>query len=227
MTRRSRLLAFLLTAAALSAGGCSSDKPANNDMPAPMPFVPPGGSDFLDAGGAQQQVNPAAAKGNLLVDPGGKDGTLVSSAIIVLTPTKKDGKGAGTVKLAALPDGIRLKADLTGLQFLSNYSLYAHVTGDCSADDASSAGPTFNFDGSSLDPPSDKYGGMAELSADVSGNAKGDTKVPGAYIQGPFSLVGRSVVLHASNGDKNNPSYSTGERLACGVVAISAEFAAQ
>ena len=227
MTRRSRLCAFLVAAAALTAVGCSSDKPTNTDMPTPMPFVPPGGSDFLDAGGGGGTVNPAAAKGNLLVDPGGKDGTLVTTAIIVLQPTKKDGKGAGTVKLTAVPDGLRIKADLSGLQFLSNYSLYAHVTGDCSADDASSAGPTFNFDGSSLDPPDAKYGGMAELSADVSGNAKGDTKVPGAYLQGPFSLVGRSVVLHASNGDKNNSLYSTGQRLACGVIAIAAEFASQ
>jgi Cu-Zn family superoxide dismutase len=193
----------------------------------PTPFTPPPGFGSMPEAGAEapNTVNPAAAGGALLVDPGGKDGALVSQAIVTLTPAKSSGKGSGTVRFAALPDGVRVKADVSGLSFLSKYTLYVHVTGDCSADDLSSAGPTFNFDGSSLNPPDPRYGGLVELTADISGNAKAEAKIPGAYIQGPFSMIGRTVVLHAGGADQKNGAGQ--QRVACGTIGVAADFAVQ
>lgn len=220
MRRATRLTMVLLTTAAIACGG---DDPKEPEMSAPIPFTPPP-SPALDAGPTQRPS--LAQNGQLLVDPGGRDGTLVSQAIVTLTPTKKDGKGGGVVRFAATPTGIRLRAELRDLVFLSNYALYVHLTGDCSADDASSAGPPFNFDGSSLDPPDIRYGALGEVAADVSGDAKGDGKVPGAALQGPYSIIGRAVVLHATSGDANKPAYAAGAALACGVVGVAAELSA-
>jgi Cu-Zn family superoxide dismutase len=224
MARANRATAILLTVVAVIASACKGDdKPREKGMPDPFAFTPPPGFGD-DAGGPTRPS--LAASGQLLVDPGGADGTLVSQAVVTLNATK-DGKGGGVVRFGATPTGIRLKAELTGLSFLTNYGLYVHVVGDCSAPDAASAGPTFNFDGSSLDPPDVRYGALGELKAEVSGEAKGEGKVPGAALQGPYSIIGRSVVLHATSSDPNNPIFGAGTRLACGVVGVAAEFAAQ
>ncbi len=221
-----RATAFLLACAALISAGCGDEKSGDKQMPKPFPFTPPNGIGFPEAGASGPKPS-LATKGELLVDPGGRDGTLVTQAVVKLTPVKNNGKGEGTVRFATGPTGVRLKAEVDGLQFLTNYALYVHLTGDCSSDDGSSSGPTFNFDGSSLDPPDDRYGALGEIQADVSGIAKGDGKVPGAYLQGPYSLIGRAVVLHATSGDPNKPVYAAGQRLACGVIGVGAEFASQ
>jgi Cu-Zn family superoxide dismutase len=220
------LTAILLTLGALVTGACSDDEAGKGGMPKPFAFTPPPGFG-VEAGAGPQKAPSLAQDGELLIDPGGADGTLVSQAVVKLTPNKKDGKGSGIVRFAATPTGIRLKAELNGLVFLADYALYVHVTGDCSADDASTAGPPFNFEGSSLDPTDVRYGALGELKADVSGDAKADGKVPGAALQGPFSIIGRAVVLHATSGDANKPVFAAGAPLACGVVGVGADFSAQ
>ena len=54
--------------------------------------------------------------------------------------------GIGT-RVAAVRAGL----DLTGLTYMSKYTVRVHMLGNCSADDGTSAGPGFSFDDSSLE----------------------------------------------------------------------------
>ena len=62
---------------------------------------------------------------------------------------------------------------------------------------------------------------LADVEGDVSGAGKGEQKIVGAAIQGPYSIVGRSVVLHA----KSTTPSSDGARLACGVIGMVGDVA--
>jgi Cu-Zn family superoxide dismutase len=221
MRRATRITAILLGAGVTIAGACSQpEKPTSDDLPSNSFFIPP---PQPPEGGASQRPK-MNTEGTLLVDPGATDLTPVNQAIVTLYPTK-DNKAAGVVRFTATNDGVRVKAELSGLTFLSKYALHVHVVGDCSTPDGSSAGPPFNFDGSSLSPADYRYGGLGELEADVDGKAKGDGRAVGVAIQGPFTIVGRSLAVHATSTDPSKPPGAGGQMLACGVIGIFADAA--
>ncbi|MBX3263513.1 MAG: superoxide dismutase family protein [Labilithrix sp.] len=203
-----------------SAGACKSSEPeeASDPKPPGIPFVPPTFDD--DAGAATPTRD---TDGWLLLDPGAPQPTLVTQAIATLQPTKGN-KAAGTVRLSEMTDGLRIRVAFSGLTFLAKYTVRVHVFGDCSSEDGASAGPAFNFDGSSLSPqnPNAAMGNLGELQADVSGNAKGEGKVDLPALQGAYSIVGRAIVLHGTSNDPANAGVE-GPRLACGVIGIFAD----
>src|SRR2546429_1359464 len=63
-------------------------------------------------------------------------------AVAVLHPTAGS-KVSGTVTFTAEADGVRVRAEITGLT-PGNHGFHIHEFGDCSAADASSAGAPFN-----------------------------------------------------------------------------------
>ena len=65
--------------------------------------------------------------------------------------------------------------------------------------------------------------------SDVSGEAVGETEIFAPALHGPYSIIGRSLVLHAvpDTGGKPPdpsapPSSEDGEVLACGVIGVFA-----
>jgi superoxide dismutase, Cu-Zn family len=220
MGRATRLSAILLTTGMAIAAACSSkgDKAEGDGMPSNSFFLPP--PQPPEASTPQRpKMN---TESTFVVDPGGKELTPITQAVVMLYPTK-DNKAGGVVRLTATNDGVRLKADLNGLTFLSKYQLNVHLAGDCSADGATSAGPPFNFMGSSLEPTDIRYGALGEVEGDVDGRAKGDARIDGVAIQGPFSILGRSVVLHGTPADPTKPAGAAGPSLACGVIGLFAD----
>ena len=66
------------------------------------------------------------------------------------------------------------------------------MRGDCSAPDGKSAGPHFNFQGSSLEPPNDIKritGDLCEVAPDPRGVAQFRSAAPRASLRGPYSIV--------------------------------------
>lgn len=145
------------------------------------------------------------------------------AAVAVLHATEGNDVG-GTVRFTPAAGGLRVNAEVSGLPG-DRHAYHVHLYGDCSADDGTSAGTHFNFLGSSTNPPADIgriTGNLGDLDAGAEGEATHDTLVENASLAGPKSIVGRSVVVHASANDPEQPPIgAAGPRLACGVIGIA------
>jgi Cu-Zn family superoxide dismutase len=129
---------------------------------------------------------------------------------------------SGTVTFKEEADGVKVRAEITGLT-PGNHGFHIHEFGDCSAADAASAGAHFNpthKPHAGPDAPDRHVGDMGNVQADASGKATLE------YVDHQISLtndersaIGRSVVVHAKPDDlKTQPSGDSGARVACGVI---------
>ncbi len=103
------------------------------------------------------------------------------------------------------------------------HGIHLHEKGDCSAPDASSAGPHFNPAGNPHAGPSDaKHHNGDWGNITVGADGKGHLEVTTSMLTvmpGPNSVVGKAVVFHEKADDlKSQPSGDAGGRLGCGVV---------
>lgn len=127
----------------------------------------------------------------------------------------------GTVTFTPAADGTKIVIDLTGLK-PGKHGLHIHEKGDCSAPDASSAGPHFNPGHSHHGGPdtAERHAGdFGNVEADASGKVHVELKDKKMKLTGPASIVGKSVVVHEKEDDlKTDPSGNSGARVACGVI---------
>lgn len=145
------------------------------------------------------------------------------AAVAVLHATEGN-EVSGTVRFTPADDGVQVNAEVSSLPG-DRHAYHVHLYGDCSADDGTSAGTHFNFLGSSTNPPADIdriTGNLGDLDADAEGKATHVSLVENASLTGPKSIIGRSVVIHASANDPDQPPIGgAGPRLACGVIGIA------
>ncbi len=169
-------------------------------------------------------AGPAAAQ-SLMLDPGADDPAPVTAAVARLHPTAGN-EAQGTVRLQESEAGLAVGAEISGLPAGSTHAYHVHVYGDCTGADGKSAGTHFHFDGSSLNPPADIdeiTGNLGELVADDQGTATHRALIPDASLQGEYTLLGRSIVIHAKPNDATQPPIgAAGGRLACGVIGVAA-----
>lgn len=148
-----------------------------------------------------------------------------TDAMATLAPTK-GAAASGTASFkSAGKDGMRIELELSGLEPGSVHGLHVHEKGDCSAPDATSAGPHFAVAGQqhgSLQGDNHHAGDLGNVTADSGGKAKASLVVPSSKMtlaSGPLSVVGRAVVVHAAPDDlKSQPAGNSGARIACGVI---------
>ncbi|MBV9463118.1 MAG: superoxide dismutase family protein [Verrucomicrobiae bacterium] len=148
------------------------------------------------------------------------DTASVDKAIVHLAPTKGN-KVQGTVRFETVKGGVKVTADLTGLT-PGKHGFHVHEKGDCSAPDGSSAGGHFNPTGQAHGGPdatARHEGDLGNLVADASGAAHYERVDQQLTLQGPNSILGRSVVVHAKADDfKTQPSGASGDRVALGKI---------
>jgi Cu-Zn family superoxide dismutase len=147
----------------------------------------------------------------------------IAKAIAVLNPASGS-QVHGTVIFTKEDNGIRVVALIAGLT-PGKHGFHIHEFGDCSAPDASSAGGHFNPGHMPHGGPNDKehhVGDMGNINADSSGVAHLDYTDNSITLSGSNSIIGHSVVVHASPDDfKTQPSGNSGTRVACGVIGIA------
>jgi Cu-Zn family superoxide dismutase len=156
------------------------------------------------------------------LDPGAADRQPVRQAIAVLY-SMKTGQRLGTTRFVdSGAGGLDVFASVDGLPG-GTHAYHVHVYGDCSSPDAKSAGPHFHFTGSSMDTHVKMItGNLGELKPDAEGRATHQGHLHEAQLQGPFSLIGRSVVIHAhGNNPAVTPDGGAGDRIACGVIGVA------
>jgi Cu-Zn family superoxide dismutase len=129
----------------------------------------------------------------------------------------------GTLALRQEAGGVRITGEVLGLAPASAHGFHVHEKGDCSAADASSAGPHFNPMGSPhgmMGATPHHAGDMPNIVADKRGAAQVDVLLAGATLTpGPASLAGRAIVVHRDPDDyATQPAGNAGPRLACGVI---------
>lgn len=160
--------------------------------------------------------------GSVLIDPGAREPVQVMEAIAVMRPTAEN-QAIGVVRFRVVDNGdVEVTAAIDGLP-PGGHAYHVHVFGDCSAIDASSAGPHFNYTGSSFDQDVPMItGNLGDLLPRNGRTATHHARIPGATLQGPFSIIGRSVVIHEHpNNPAVTPDGGAGRRIACGVIGVA------
>lgn len=143
-------------------------------------------------------------------------------AIATLNPTQGN-ETRGTVTFTPAGNGLRVVAEITGLS-PGEHGFHVHEKGDCSAPDGSSAGGHFNPTSHPHGAPGEgqhHIGDLGNITADDSGTAKLDRVFEFLTLEGPNSIVGRGLIVHAKADDlKSQPTGDAGGRLACGVIEL-------
>ncbi len=146
----------------------------------------------------------------------------VFSATAILSPTKGN-EANGTLIFEDGAGGVSLRGTISGLT-PGKHGFHIHETGDCSADDASSAGGHFNPHGHVHGAPDSEIGqrhngDLGNIVADAQGNAQIDLTDSLLRLDGTDSIVGRAVIVHGDADDlSSQPSGAAGPRVACGII---------
>lgn len=148
------------------------------------------------------------------------------SATAQLAATKGH-TASGMLTLTAEGEGVHLTGTLQGLPPNAELGFHIHEKGDCSADDASSAGAHFNPSGAEHGSPLEAphhAGDMLNAKSDAQGNATVDVQATAVTLGdgGASDVVGKAVVVHEKADDyKSQPAGNSGARIACGVITAS------
>jgi len=131
----------------------------------------------------------------------------------------------GVVRFIPYPDGVRVIAEVHGLDPNSAHGFHIHEFGDCTAPDATSAGGHFNpHDEPHAGPTDDERhaGDMGNIITDENGSGDVDYVDTVISLTGSDSILGRGVVVHAGEDDlESQPVGDAGARLGCGVIGVA------
>jgi len=142
------------------------------------------------------------------------------TATVVLSPTEGN-QVNGTVTFTRTQAGIKVVAEISGLA-PGEHGFHIHEIGDCSAPDAMSAGGHFNpmsTPHAGPDMEMRHVGDLGNLTADADGHARLERTDMHLSFEGPTSIIGRAVIVHADPDDMTTqPTGGAGARVACGVI---------
>jgi len=148
-------------------------------------------------------------------------GTQVRTAVAELQPAA--GKNVhGTVTFESVGGKkVKVTAQITGLE-PGKHGFHVHEKGDCSAPDFTSAGGHFNPTNAPHGAPTDAQhhsGDLGNLEVNAKGEGHLETTVDFLELNGPNSIVGKGLIVHAKADDlKTQPTGNAGGREACGVI---------
>jgi len=143
-------------------------------------------------------------------------------AVATLTPTQGNAV-RGLVMFHEMDGHLMVHARLSGLKPGAEQGFHIHEVGSCASTDGTSAGGHFNPGGQPHGPQTGAHhaGDLPALKADANGSVDQKFMIEGPTIaEGPASVVGRSVIVHAQADDyATQPTGNSGARVACGVIA--------
>jgi Cu-Zn family superoxide dismutase len=147
----------------------------------------------------------------------------ITSARAVIYPTKGN-TVTGTVSFVHEDNGVHVTAQLSGLK-PGVHGFHIHEFGNCACDDGKCAGDHFNPTQQPHAGPEKQHrhaGDLGNIVADEQGNAVYDVVDAHIMLNGPHSIIGRSVIVHADPDDlTSQPSGNAGVRLGCGVIGVA------
>ncbi|MCI0664577.1 MAG: superoxide dismutase family protein [Acidobacteria bacterium] len=149
--------------------------------------------------------------------------TVVNKAVAVLNPTEGN-KVRGTVTFTKDGANVKVSAHIEGLT-PGNHGFHIHEFGDCSSKDGSAAGGHFNPSTLAHGARTDAKrhaGDLGNIEVGADGNAHIEFTDSVLKLEGPGSITGRGVIVHANPDDfKTQPTGNAGGRQACGVIGVA------
>jgi len=154
---------------------------------------------------------------------------VIHKAVAVLNG-ESGASGVVTFEQIGVGEVVEVTGDLKGLTPSNQQGFHIHVSGDLT-NGCASAGAHFNPLNKQHGAPTAKerhVGDLGNVDSDSDGNAQFTITDGLISLNGPLSIVGRAVVLHAGTDDlgkgDNEESLKTGNagaRAACGIVGIA------
>lgn len=152
----------------------------------------------------------------------GDYGPQVDEMVCVLVPTAGH-QVTGTVTFTQEKGFVRVIADVNGLT-PGKHGFHVHDLGDTRAADGTATGGHFDPKGHPHGGPSASRrhaGDLGNLTADASGHAHLEWDDYKLQLNGPETILGRSVIVHADEDDlSSQPTGNAGARVAQGVIGI-------
>lgn len=135
---------------------------------------------------------------------------------------KSGSKASGNVSFKRTKDGVEVTAQVAGVK-PGPHGFHVHAVGDCSSDDAKSAGDHYNPSNQPHAAPTAAarhIGDLGNITINKKGEGKLNLKVKDAKdFPNWAEIVGKAVILHEGKDDlKSQPSGNAGARIACGVI---------
>ena len=133
----------------------------------------------------------------------------------------------GTLNFSQVRDVVSVNGTLTGLKPNARHAFHVHEKGDCSAVDASSAGPHFNPFTSvhgRANAGDHHSGDMDNVVSNAEGVVQLNVHLAGVTLGGGSvnDIAGRALVVHAAADDyTSQPAGNAGARVACGVITVT------
>jgi len=134
-----------------------------------------------------------------------------------------DGTEVGTATFTQDVGQTTASFHLTGVSAAGTHGIHVHETGECTPPEFTSAGSHFNPTNAdhACPPAAPRHAGdfgNVEIADDGSGHLEITTDLI-TVEDGPNSVVGKAVILHAGPDDcTTQPTGDAGGRLACGVI---------
>jgi Cu-Zn family superoxide dismutase len=145
-------------------------------------------------------------------------------AMTMLAPSAAGSTAQGMVHFQQNADGsVEVQADLTGVP-AGTHGFHVHDKGDC-GDSGNAAGGHYNptsMPHGAPDATSHHAGDFGNVTADANGDVHARFTTRAITVaDGPTSVVGHAVILHANADDlTTQPTGNAGARIACGVVTL-------
>lgn len=147
----------------------------------------------------------------------------VARALAALAPASAS-MVSGKLLLVPQGTGVRITGTVGGLPRSARFGFHVLERGDCSAVDASSAGPHFNPAGAphgNAKIGAHHAGDLDNLASDLAGVANVDAWLDGVALGGggPGDILGRALAVDARPDDyATQPDGRSGPHVACGVI---------
>ena len=146
--------------------------------------------------------------------------------IEVSLQAKNESHVSGKAIFTERPLTVLLQLSMSGFEPNTKHGIHIHENGDCSADDASSAGGHFSPQGNPHGEPRDPQSHVGDLGNVVSNSVgKIETSIEidkaNLYQENELSIYNKALIVHKDADDlSSQPSGNSGDRVACAVIAL-------
>ncbi len=176
--------------------------------------------------GGQQEAQPDRRSDTAGQDESrssGQNSGEIREAVAVLTSIGDSGV-TGTIYFKRVGDKIDITGKVTGLT-PGKHGFHVHTYGDLTdMMEGKSAGAHYNPGNVPHGRPGDKnrhVGDLGNIDANEAGVATINMQDSVIALNGPHSIIGRSVVVHAEEDRFTQPQGNAGPRIAVGVIGIA------
>lgn len=180
-------------------------------------------SFFLVACAGEEGAKPAGETKGHTHTPAG-DAPQIDRAICVVQGVGDSGV-AGVLTFVRNGDKVEVTGSISGLT-PGKHGFHVHEFGDITAldTDGTSTGGHFNPEGAEHGKPDAEHrhvGDLGNIEADDDGVANVEITDSMLQLDGPHSIIGRSIVVHADEDKFTQPTGDAGGRVGIGVIGIA------